>query len=329
MVTIVARSATNYERLLDEMKTASKLVQNMTMAIDRYTAKIAGLDMRTAVAILKLKNEMVSFADRSLRINEEILSQVESVKKDIADFMIKGVRVGEKNMFEDKKNNKEEVKSDLIVADSIDFERGNFSDYDIQRTGFFQTMTLNIVDRKLILTISLEPAPIAFVITCFVFVCAILLALIFAIYCLSRRVNICCKNRQVDELTTTTAITNKIDFNPSLPTIPAPTLPKETDDFGYEVMSYVPTVPPPPPPPFSKNTTPSTIPERPSTPKPIARKHSQSLSLGDIIPKMKSDGTARRPSEVADMRKKIPSTRPITKIVDGNVVTVGVLETAF
>jgi len=151
MVTAVTKTSASYDRLLDEMKLTTQLIRNMTTVLDRQNALIASFDVRTAVAIIKLKNEMISATNRSVATHEEILEKIELVKKQILDFLF------------DQKEKEKSDKMETVVREIVDIEKGNFSDFDIQKSSLFQTMTLNMVDGKIILTLSAEPAPIAFV----------------------------------------------------------------------------------------------------------------------------------------------------------------------
>lgn len=308
MVSLVSKTSTTYDKLMNELQTVSNLVANMSMIMEKQNQLIANADYRTAVALIKMKNEMVSANAQSVKTYEDMLTQMTMVKTDLKNIM----------------------RTDVVDSDK---ENHTFSANEIQTASVFNSMTLNIADGKFILTLSLEPAPIAFV----VFVTILIYAIAFAIFFCLRCIFKCCcrcKTKQtkkskdfvdsVSDHAADTTGTTSVYFKPR-PDTPKPICKKQSATIIPIPAPPSPPLPPPPPSPFTEIPKPIAS----STPKnPPKIQKAQSFSFADI-PKMKPDGTPRRPSEIVDpkKRKKIPITKTVTRIVDGNIEKVAISET--
>lgn len=323
MVSLVSKTSMSYDKLMGELKLATGLVKNMSSILDKQNVLIANADYRTAVALIKMKNEMVAVNEQSIKTYEDMVLEIGMVKHELKNIVCA-----------DK------------VSTSNDIENNNSSVPNVQAAGFFQSMTLNIADGKFILTLSVEPAPIAFVIFVTILVYAIFFAIFFCCCCFCKH----CKNKKqskkskslddsgydsVSDHAADTTGTTSVVF------VPRPPTPKPISKNRSSKTSSSTLIPPPPPPPLPTSLpSPPPLPSLPSTPefsRPLVTstpkntpklERAVSFSFADI-PKMKPDGTVRRPSEVIDpkKRKKIPNTRPKTKIVNGNIVKVAVSET--
>jgi hypothetical protein len=260
-----------------------------------------------------------------VQYHEDVLKKVQQVKKEILDFFLSQGEV---------KKEREELEEH---GDADIDKKGEFSDFEKSQQSFLENMTLNFKDGKLILILSMKPAPIAFVCTIVSLVIAVLLAFFFCSVWTCKKIctTDCCKRpftpsqRLSKQVGTKTATKNEDE-----------TLKNEfemrSSSFRFKKGSGInaPPSPPPLPPPspnFSLDSLPLPPPPPPlqqSTPKPTPKKmipKNEPVSLKDAIPKLKPDGTTYSPSEIISIKRKnsIPKTRPTTKIVNGEVQVVG------
>jgi hypothetical protein len=317
MVTIVSQTASNYEKL--EMNRSTEMLRNFSIILEKHNSIVMGSDVRTAVAIIKLKNDVVS----TITTTEHALTdKLELVKKDINEKLLslKGENVD--SGFKEQTESKESV---------ID--------------GLFYSTTVNFVDGKMIIALSSDPASIFFVLFVLAIGCAFLIGLFFiGVICYKKCCTCSCKkttskNAQPDEVsltTTTRTFSEYCSWNtppPKPKKVSKPVAcPKPPNSSEIPTASSsIPKPPPPPPPPRHPDTKLTTINIEPKKVAEESKKveRSTTFSFGDMIPKMNPDGTVRRPSQTADprIRKSIPNTRPLTQIVDGNIVVVK--ETSF
>jgi hypothetical protein len=325
VITIVSQSASNYQKVLDELAVTNKMIRNLTDVIDRQKSKIDAFDQRFILSVIKIKNELILSNNRSVQYHEDVLKKVQQVKKEILDFFLSQGEV---------KKEREELEEH---GDADIDKKGEFSDFETSQQSFLEHMTLNFKDGKLILILSMQPAPIAFVCTIVFLVIAVLLVFFFCSVWTCKKIctTDCCKRpftpsqRLLKQVSTKTATKNEdetlknefemrsssfrfkkgsgINAPPSPPPLPPP-----SPTFSLDLLPL-----PPPPPPLQQ-----------STPKPTPKKmipKNEPVSLKDAIPKLKPDGTTYSPSEIISIKRKnsIPKTRPTTKIVNGEVQVVG------
>lgn len=336
MVTIVSQTAANYEKLQLEMNRSTEMLRNFSAILEKHNSIVLGSDVKTAVAIIKMKNDVVSTITST---EHKLTDKLELVKKEINE-----------KLFSSKSDNvdsgfKEQIENEKSVGE-----------------GLFYTTTVKFADEKIIITLSSDPASIFFVLFVFAIGCAFVVGLFFiGIICFKKCCICTCKktntnNAQLEEISLTTTTRTFSEYCPwntppskvkkvskpvACPTPPPPKKDSAVCDVpnnpisssvpNKPISSSIPKPPPPPPPPRHPDTKLTTINIESKKVLDEAKKveRSATFSFGDMIPKMNPDGTVRRPSETADprLRKSIPKTRPLTRIVDGNIVVVK--ETAF
>jgi hypothetical protein len=320
----VTQSTTNYEKVLAELATTNRMIQNLTDVIDRQNTKISTLDQRFILSLIRIKNEFVLSSNRSVRYHEEVLKRVQQVKEEIMDFFLSNGEI---------KKEREEVEEH--GADIVNGTKGEFSDFEKSQPTFLERMTLNFKDGKLILVLSAEPAPIAFVCTIIFTVIAILLAVFFCLVWICKR--FCCKHCSTpNQRQSENEVENGFEMKSSsfrykkgsrsrISPSPLPLSPPSPNPS-------IESLPLPPPPPPLHTSTPKPIPKKETLKPESSIPKTEPLSLKDAIPKLKPDGTTYTPSEIISLKRKnsIPKTRAATKIVNGELRVVGqVLESSL